>query len=89
MQSPFRQVMERVKSVMQIREATDLKYAGKAAYSWTGSCALQLVREEGWRYGLFRGYSSVLLREVPQFAVYYPTYEYCKGKYSEVRRLFI
>jgi len=75
LQSPFRQVMERVKSVMQVREGT----AMRAAYSWTGSCAVQLVKEEGWRNGLFRGYWSVLLREVPQFAVYYPSYEYSKS----------
>jgi hypothetical protein len=80
LQSPFRQVMERIKSVMQVREGTALK----AAYSWTGSCAVQLVKEEGWRNGLFRGYWSVLLREVPQFAVYYPSYEYAKRQLSQV-----
>lgn len=30
--------------------------------------------------GLFRGMSSVLLREVPQFAVYYPWYEFARRK---------
>lgn len=79
LQSPCRQVMERVKSVMQVREGSALR----AAYSWTGSCAVQLVKEEGWRLGLFRGYWSVLLREVPQFAIYYPSYEYSKSILSQ------
>jgi hypothetical protein len=80
-QSPARQVVERIKSVMQIREAQ----GGKSAYSWSGACAVDLVRKEGLRNGLFQGFSSVVLREVPQFAVYYPCYEYCKTLYSDVR----
>lgn len=79
-QSPARQIMERIKSVMQIRES----FSGKSPYSWSGECAIDLVRKEGIRNGLFQGYSSVLLREVPQFTVYYPCYEYCKSLYSQV-----
>lgn len=33
-QSPVRQVVERIKSVMQIREIE----GGKSPYKWTGSC---------------------------------------------------
>lgn len=79
-QSPARQVVERVKSVMQIRETS----GGKSPYSWSGPCVVDLVRREGLRNGIFQGFSSVLLREIPQFAVYYPSYEFFKGFYQEV-----
>jgi Mitochondrial carrier protein len=52
---------------------------GKSPYSWSGSCAVDMVRSQGVK-GLFQGMGSVLLREVPQFAVYYPWYEYARRK---------
>jgi solute carrier family 25 carnitine/acylcarnitine transporter 20/29 len=73
-QSPTRQIMERFKSIMQVHENS----LGKVSYKWTGSCFLELIRKEGLRNGLFQGFGSVLLREVPQFAVYYPCYEMMK-----------
>jgi len=104
-QTPVRQVVDRFKGVMQIRE----REGGKSPYSWTGACAgksnslfycidapsspcldaphdsvVDLIRKEGWRNGLFQGMNSTLLRELPQFAVYYPTYEVCKVLYKEV-----
>lgn len=72
-QTPVRQVVERVKSVMQVRESN-----GKQIYKWSGDCLVELVKREGIRNGLFQGMSAVLLREVPQFAVYYPCYEITK-----------
>ena len=80
-QTPVRQVVERIKSVMQIREAA----GGKSAYKWSGACFVELIRKEGWRNGLFQGMSSVFLREVPQFAIYYPAYEFFRKLYSEVQ----
>ena len=71
-QTPIRQVIERVKSVMQVREGLP----GKSLYSWSGACLVDLIRREGMVNGLFQGTGSVLLREIPQFAAYYPTYEY-------------
>ncbi len=65
---------------MQIRE----KGGGKSPYSWSGPCVVDLIRKEGLRNGIFQGFSSVLLREIPQFAIYYPAYEFFKGIYSEV-----
>lgn len=65
---------------MQIRESQ----GGKTAYSWTGACAVDLIRREGLRNGLFQGFSSVLFREIPQFAVYYPSYEIAKELYATV-----
>ena len=67
LQSPARQVFERVKSVMQVQKAGD-----KAPYRWSGECVVQLVRKEGLYHGLFRGLDATVAREIPQFAVYYP-----------------
>ncbi|RYH13072.1 MC/SLC25 family protein [archaeon] len=79
LQSPARQLVERIKSVMQIHERS----GGKSPYSWSGACAYHLVKTEGVRVGLFQGFSSVLLREIPQFSVYYPCYEFAKSIYTE------
>jgi solute carrier family 25 carnitine/acylcarnitine transporter 20/29 len=68
MQSPARQIFERVKSVMQIRE----RQGGLKPYSWSGECFVQLIKTEGVVNGLFRGMTATFMREVPQFAVYYP-----------------
>ncbi len=57
---------------------------GKSPYKWSGSCFVELIKKEGIRNGLFQGMSSVFLREVPQFAIYYPAYEFFRGLYSEV-----
>lgn len=73
-QSPARQVVERFKSVMQVHENS----VGKVPYKWTGSCCIEFIRKEGIRSGVFQGFGSVLLREIPQFAIYYPSYEFSK-----------
>ena len=73
--------MERFKSVMQISELS----SGKSPYSWSGACVVELISREGLRNGLFQGFTSVLFREIPQFAVYYPSYELSKDIYSKVR----
>ncbi|CAM9366106.1 unnamed protein product [Ascophyllum nodosum] len=72
--SPQRQVIERVKSVMQVR----LGEKHKPPYSWSGACLMDLVRKEGVVMGLFRGHNSTLLRETVQFGIYYPTYATAK-----------
>ena len=76
-QSPARQVIERIKSVMQVAEIK----GGKSQYNWAGDCVINLIRQQGFRKGLFQGMGSTLLREVPQFAVYYPCYELSKELY--------
>jgi hypothetical protein len=72
--------MERIKSVMQVREGA----SHKAPYSWSGACLIDLVQKEGFKNGLFRGMTSLVYREVPQFAVYYPSYHLFKLFYMEV-----
>lgn len=76
--TPFRQVIERLKSVMQMREQAN----GKSAYSWFGPCAVDLVRREGFWNGLMQGTSATFIREIPQYVVYYPSYEVAKSFYS-------
>lgn len=70
LQSPARQVFERVKSVMQVQKGGG--GGDKAPYKWSGECVVQLVKKEGLYQGLFRGLDATVLRELPQFAVYYP-----------------
>ena len=53
---------------------------GRSPYTWSGSCAVELVRKQGFVNGLFQGMGSVFLREIPQFAVYYPWYEFTRRK---------
>jgi hypothetical protein len=76
-QSPARCIMERVKSVMQVHEKN-----GNSPYRWSGDCLLHILRHQGLT-GLFQGFSSVLLREIPQFAVYYPIYHMSKEKFKD------
>jgi hypothetical protein len=72
--------MERVKSVMQIHEIDH----GKCKYRWSGECLAELYRKEGISRGIFRGWSGLLLREIPQFAVYYPCFDFFKKNLSAV-----
>jgi hypothetical protein len=80
-QSPIRQVMERVKSVMQVRESQ----AHLAPYTWSGACFVDLARQQGVARGLFQGMTSLVAREIPQFAVYYPSYHIFKNIFCQVR----
>lgn len=80
-QSPLRQAMDRIKSVMQVSNST----ANRPSYRWSGACAVDLVRREGWRRGLFHGMSSVVLRDVAQFALYFATYDDIKSVLENVR----
>eukprot|EP00752_Nemacystus_decipiens_P004844 g4408.t1 len=73
--SPLRTTFERVKTVMQVRRGQE----GRAPYSWSGACAVDLVRKEGVAMGLFRGMGSTALREAPQQAVYFPVYAVTKA----------
>ncbi len=71
-QSPVRQVMERVKSVMQVNQGN---------FRNTKSCFFELLKEQGMR-GLFQGYSILLIREILQFGLYYPCYSFLKNNIS-------
>eukprot|EP01038_Epipyxis_sp_PR26KG_P007802 gene7802-10597_t len=77
MQSPVRQIVERVKTVMQIPLGPNKKYKSSL------HCVIDLLRNKT----LFQGFSSVLLREIPQFAIYYPSYEFFKTLFSKTAPL--
>ncbi|CAN0399550.1 unnamed protein product [Ectocarpus sp. 12 AP-2014] len=74
MNAPMRQVFERVKGVMQVRQGKKLQ----SPYSWSGACVVDLVRREGVAMGLCRGMGATMLREPLQFGIYYPSYEIAK-----------
>lgn len=71
--------IERVKTVMQTAEGS----GGRAAFSGGLSCGAHLVRTAGVA-SLFKGLTSTMLREVIQFAMYYPAYTVMKG-YAEAQ----
>ena len=78
-QSPARAIMERIKSVMQVHEKKNYT----TPFKWSGECLHYIIRNQGLK-GLFQGFSSVLVREIPQFAIYYPTYYISKDKYLAI-----
>ncbi|CAM9387058.1 unnamed protein product [Ascophyllum nodosum] len=82
MNGPLRQVIERVKSVMQVREGD----RSKPPYPWSGACVADLVRREGIAMGLFRGMGTTMIREPVQFGVYYPTYAITKDFLTRLDR---
>ena len=71
---------KRVSTLSLFHNAVIDSPGGKSFHKWSGSCFIELIRKEGITGGLFRGMTSVLLREVPQFAVYYPWYEFARRK---------
>ena len=58
-----RSPIERVKTVMQIRNSSVIK----APYSNSVTCAFKLVKDHGFRTGLYEGVGSTIAREVPQY----------------------
>ncbi len=69
-----RSPIERVKTVMQIRNAS----VTQAPYSNSISCAFNLVKTHGVRVGLYEGVGSTIAREVPQYLFYFIVYDNIK-----------
>lgn len=67
--------IEQIKTVMQAR---NLPGSTKAAYSGSLACIVDVVKTEGVIQGLFRGLPPTIVREMAQYAVYYPAYEVTK-----------
>jgi len=74
-QSFVRAPVEQIKTVMQSR---NLPGTTKSPYPSTPHAIYHILKTEGVRVGLYRGLSGTLLREVPQYAMYYPIYELSK-----------
>jgi hypothetical protein len=80
-QSFVRCAVEQLKTVMQARNK-----AGSATlppYRSTIHCLVDVVRTEGIRNGLYRALMPTLIREIPQYAIYYPSYELTKRALCE------
>lgn len=73
-QTFVRAPVEQIKVVMQARNKP-----GSVAppYSGTLACLRDVLRTEGVRAGLYRSFWPTLSREIPQYAIYYPSYELC------------
>lgn len=73
-QSLVRAPVERVKTLMQVGRG-----AGRAPFRSTLHCVTSITAAHGLRRGLFLGLGATTMREVPQYALYYPAYELCRG----------
>lgn len=62
---------ELVKCKLQV-QSTTVQYAGPV------DCFRKMVATNGWRRGLFQGFTLTFLRDVPGFAVYFVAYEAVK-----------
>ena len=65
--------VEQIKVVMQARNKAGSTTA--APYSSTWACIGDVLRTEGVLKGFYRSFVPTLSREIPQYAIYYPTYE--------------
>ncbi len=71
-QTFVRAPVEQIKVVMQARNKPG---STQAPYSGTLACLKHVLKTEGVRQGLYRSLVPTLSREIPQYAIYYPTYE--------------
>lgn len=87
-QTAVRCPVEQIKVIMQARNAKSIGVNGIAAtagsqflapYPSTWACVRHVVTTEGIRVGLYRSLLPTLSREIPQYAIYYPTYEIFKS----------
>jgi len=78
-QSFVRTPIEQIKVVMQSRNKPGTTLA---PYSGSMACLVDVLKTEGVRVGLYRGLSGTLVREVPQYAMYYPIFEICKRLFT-------
>ena len=62
--------VERVKTVMQVRNREKVL----APYSNSLLCAKDLIKTHGLREGLYVGFGATVMREVPQYVLYFFTY---------------
>lgn len=72
-QSLVRTPVERVKTLMQVGCG-----GGRGPHRSTLHCVTSTTRAHGLRRGLFLGLGATTMREVPQYAIYYPAYELCR-----------
>lgn len=80
--------IEQIKTVMQARNAPG---SNAAPYRNSFHCARQVVKTEGIYNGLYRGLSPTIIREMCQYAIYYPAYDIAKrtaaGEDGDINKL--
>ena len=67
-------VRRRIKSVMQVKTLEGVN----SPYSSSLSCARTLVKDLGLIKGLYKGFGSTVIREVPQYVFYFVGYDNLK-----------
>jgi len=76
-QTAIRAPVEQIKVVMQSRNLAGSTTA--SPYRSTLHCLTEVLKTEGIRRGLYRSFWPTLWREIPQYAIYYPSYEIFKA----------
>ena len=71
-QTFVRAPVEQIKVVMQSRNKPG---STLAPYTSTAACLRHVLATEGVQKGLYRSLLPTLSREIPQYAIYYPSYE--------------
>ncbi|GMH90242.1 hypothetical protein TrVE_jg4778 [Triparma verrucosa] len=71
--------VERIKSVMQVKTLRNIE----SPYSSSLECGRILLKEHGVVRGLYKGFGSTVLREVPQYIFYFAAYDNMKRKLGE------
>lgn len=76
--------VEQIKVVMQARNRAGS--ATEAPYKSTWNCVVSVYRTEGLSKGFYRSFIPTLSREIPQYAIYYPTYEVTKAAFIKLKQ---
>jgi solute carrier family 25 carnitine/acylcarnitine transporter 20/29 len=80
-QSFVRAPVEQIKIVMQARNKANNPLL--PPYKSTFHCLVHVLKTEGVRVGLFRGMNATIIREMPQYGIYYPSYEFITRNLSK------
>jgi solute carrier family 25 carnitine/acylcarnitine transporter 20/29 len=78
-QTFVRAPVEQIKVVMQARNKPGTT---QPPYRSSWACIVEVYKTEGIKQGFYRSFIPTLSREIPQYAIYYPSYEVA-------RRLFL
>lgn len=79
-QSFVRAPFEQIKVVMQASNKEGCPKTFKNSFE----CVKYVVRHEGVGHGLFRSLTPTIMREVPQYAITYPSYEFSKRTFNNL-----
>jgi len=82
-QTFIRTPVEQIKTVMQART----RVGALSPYKSSLHCAVDVIRTEGIYVGLYRSLNATMLREVPQYAMYYASYELLKRQAAQWARV--